>query len=113
LNDGTREAAMATRAEAAKAEAARKGAQRAPATRQAMDKSAIETHASGRAARKASYALEERAEDGRASRKSTRGSRNRAKPDAQLDARQELVKSSPTSRFRSAKARATRVRGRP
>jgi hypothetical protein len=58
----------------------------------------------------ASYALEPPAADGRRSRKSTRGSANRAKTDTSFNLREALVKGSPEARFRKAKAKRTRVR---
>ena len=59
----------------------------------------------------ASYALEQPAADGRRSRKSSRSSANRAKPDASFNLREQLVKGSPEARFRKSKAANTRVRG--
>jgi hypothetical protein len=58
----------------------------------------------------ASYALELPAADGRRSRKSTRGSANRAKADTNFNLREAMVKGSPEARFRKAKAKRTRVR---
>ena len=59
----------------------------------------------------AAYAFEAPAADGRRSRKSTRGSANRAKPDTNLNLRESRVKGSPEARFRKARAKKTRVRG--
>jgi hypothetical protein len=63
------------------------------------------------AAKKASYALESSAPDGRRSRKSTRGSANRMKPDSPLNIRESLVKGSPEAKARKARAQSVRVRG--
>lgn len=60
---------------------------------------------------KAAYAFESPAADGRRSRKSTRGSANRSKPDTNFNLRESLVKGSPEARFRKARAKNTRVRG--
>jgi hypothetical protein len=59
------------------------------------------TRSKKHAARKATYALEAPAE-GRPSRKSTRKSANRAKPDANLNLREMREKSSPEARARKA-----------
>jgi len=63
------------------------------------------------AEKKATYAFEVAAADGRHSRKSTRGSANRAKPDTNFNLREALLKGSPEARFRKARARSARVRG--
>jgi len=49
---------------------------------------------------------------GRPSRRSTRKSVNRTKPDTAFNAVEELTKSSPEARFRKARAQASRVRSR-
>jgi len=67
-------------------------------------------HETKHAAKKASYALEAPSKDGRVSRKSTRSSANRAKPDSNLTLREQRQKGSPTARARKARARASRVR---
>ena len=108
---------MATRSEMARAEAQRqasatnatsatnaKGTPRDRATEP-------EPEARTRAARDATYAYEAPSADGQRSRKSTRGSANRAKPDAAFNAREELVKGSPTSLYRKQRAKIARVRG--
>jgi hypothetical protein len=59
----------------------------------------------------AAYAFESPAADGRRSRKSTRSSANRSKPDTNFNLRESLVKGSPEARFRKARAKNTRVRG--
>jgi len=63
------------------------------------------------AEKKATYAMEPVPEGGRPSRKSTRKSANRAKPDATFNLVEELRKSSPTARFRKARARVRRTGG--
>ncbi len=62
------------------------------------------SRANKRAGRKATYALEESAGK-RPSRKSTRKSANRSKPDAALNAREALQKDSPEQRYIKAQAR--------
>ncbi len=62
-----------------------------------------------RVARKAPFALEEGA--GRPSRRSTRSSANRAKPDSNFNRRESMVKNAPDARFRRASARGARARG--
>jgi hypothetical protein len=69
------------------------------------------THPNKRAERKATYALEKPSGDGRRSRKSTRASANRSKPDTNLNLREARQKGSPENRFAKAQARATRARG--
>jgi hypothetical protein len=64
------------------------------------------------AAVKATHALEEtNAAGGRPSRKSTRASSNRAKPDAPFDITEEVRKGSPTARAARARAGRAKVRG--
>jgi hypothetical protein len=104
---------MATRAELFRTEeqrhSKRKKAQPSPAKKKAA--------AEGRpakprgAAAHATAALEAPAANGRRSRKSTRGSANRAKPDTNFNLRESLVKGSPEARFRKARAKKLRVRG--
>lgn len=112
---------MATRSERTRADAQRKGPSSrttkakkaaAAAERSSTRASGAPRHAAKRAGKKATYTLEAPSAEGRKSRKSTRGSENRAKPDAQLNAREALQKGSPTARYRKAHARAERVRGR-
>lgn len=62
-----------------------------------------------RVSQKASYAQEPGPKG--ASRKSTRSSANRSRPDAGLRGRKEQEVSSPTSRYRQDAAQKTRVRG--
>ena len=88
---------MATRAERAHAESQRTGA---AAKRRPSQKTSGGTKRKGRAEAKATYDREERDANGRASRRSTRGSGNRAKPDAAMNIREELVMASPSSRAR-------------
>jgi len=60
----------------------------------------------------ATYALEASAPDGRRSRKSTRASANRAKPDTNFNLRESLVKGSPEAAFarRAPSVRASEAR---
>lgn len=62
------------------------------------------------AGKKATYALEAPRE-GRPSRKSTRKSANRSKPDTNLTLRAARAKGSPEAKARKARARAVKVRG--
>jgi hypothetical protein len=104
---------MATRAEQFRAETQRrssvpkKKAKRSPAPPRAKGTARSVQHA----AKKASYALESSAPDGRRSRKSTRGSANRMKTDSALNIRESLIKGSPEAKFRKARAQGVRVRG--
>ena len=108
---------MATKAEAQHAEDIRHGMtpkarKRAKATKPRREKLTV-AHAAKRAGRKASYAKEVPAKNGKTSRKSTRKSANRAKPDTNLTLRQERRNRSPETRARRAIARRSRVRGSP
>jgi hypothetical protein len=106
---------MATRAERFHANEQRTGKTREPMrpgrTKPGLP-SEVRSRAKAHAARKALYALEETADGRRPSRKSTRRSANRAKPDATLNGIEELRKGSPQSRFRKEQARAARPRGK-
>jgi hypothetical protein len=93
---------MATKAERAHAENQRTGA----AAKRKSKRSSAKKRA-GHTESKATYAREGRDAKGRASRKSTRASSNRAKPDAAMNIREELVMSSPASRARHARAKRT------
>ncbi len=64
-----------------------------------------------RRASKATYAIEPTQPGKRPSRKSTRASANRVKPDASFNRREEAAKTSPDSRYRKERARQKRVRG--
>jgi hypothetical protein len=103
---------MATRAEQFRTQMQREStreAKRSPQTRKPPRGDAAVTKPR-RTPRHASYALELPAADGRRSRKSTRDSANRAKPDTSFNLREALVKGSPEARFRKANAKRTRVR---
>ena len=91
---------MATKAERAHAEGERTGA----ATKRVAKKTARAKRA-GRTQTKATYAREGRDAKGRASRKSTRSSSNRARPDAAMNIREELRMASPSSRARHDRAK--------
>jgi hypothetical protein len=107
---------MATRSEQQHADEQRRGARDTSTNRRInrskpgsapSDRSRSKKHAE----RKATHALEPDRE-GRPSRESTRKSANRAKPDTNLNLREELQKGSPEARFRRANAGAGRVRGK-
>jgi len=104
---------MATRAEQFRTEEERHPKRKAVQPRPAKEKRVTKGRHAGPStvANKATYALESPAADGRRSRKSTRGSANRAKPDTNFNLRESLVKGSPEARFRKARAKKTRVRG--
>lgn len=106
---------MATRAEAAKAESQRKGRRVARGPRTSGAAKTVESPGTSREGtgreRRASVAREQRSPTGRTSRKSTRGSENRVKATAPLEIREELQKTTPSTRFRRARAQSTRVRG--
>lgn len=63
--------------------------------------------------RKAAYALEETEPGKRPSRKSSRKSANRAKPDTSFNLIEEIRKGSPKARFEKASARDCRPRSSP
>lgn len=99
---------MSTKAQATRKEEQQKAARAHQKT--SSKKKNGEAHENKHAGKKASYALEAQATEGAPSRKSTRASANRAKPDTNLTLREERRKTSPETRFRKAKARATGVR---
>lgn len=106
---------MATRAESLHAEDQRHGVRPKAAKRAKARKSPAEKagppHERKHAGKAASYALEAPSKAGRSSRKSTRSSANRAKPDTNLTLREGRSKGSAANRSRKARARTTRVRG--
>lgn len=107
---------MATRSQEQHAEQQRRGLtartrKRATARKRRRDKLSA-SHTAKHARGKASYALETPSRRGKASRKSSRASANRAKPDTNFNLREEMVKGSPESRFAKARAKSARVRGR-
>lgn len=108
---------MATRAESHHAEEQRRGptpkARKRAKAKKTRAQKLGSTHPATHAAAKASYALEAPSKKGRVSRKSTRASANRAKPDSNLVLREERRKGSPENRSRKARARSRRVRGSP
>ena len=106
---------MATRAEQFHADEQRTGksAERKRAARTkpgvpASKRSRSKVHA----AKKAAYALELPANAKRPSRRSSRSSANRSKPDTAYNAAEEIRKGSPESRYRKARARASKARGK-
>jgi hypothetical protein len=104
---------MATRSQQFRAEAQRRKS--APKAKSKRSPAPVREKGTVRsdqhAGKKASYALEASAPDGRRSRKSTRGSANRMKTDATLTLRESLVKGSPEAKFRKSRAKSVRVRG--
>ena len=97
---------MATQAEQHRAEEQRRAqGKKTGAGRTKTGASKEWSRAKMHAGRKATYALEE-TDGARPSRKSTRKSANRSKPDASLNAREELLKGSPEQRYLKAAARA-------
>lgn len=70
-------------------------------------------HENAHAARKAAYALEPRAADGSASRRSTRASANHQRTDAGKLRATTMAERTPESASARAKARATRSHGKP
>ena len=106
---------MATRAEQFHADEQRSG-QASSRRRRGQTKPGVPTKKRSRAkehaAKKAPYALEVTTDGGRPSRKSTRKSANRAKPDTAFNATEELQKGSPESRYRKGRARLARARGK-
>jgi hypothetical protein len=104
---------MATRAEQFRTEEQRQSNRKTARPSQAKKRPAIAERSAGSRAvpSNASYAFERPAADGRRSRKSTRDSANRAKPDTNLNLRESRVKGSPEARFRKQRAKRTRVRG--
>jgi hypothetical protein len=111
---GGQEDAMPTRGEQFRYEEQRKnnkgGAKRA--SKQSHKKGAEILTDTGYVGKKATYAYEPKPESGRPSRKSSRKSANRSKPDTQLNLREERAKTSPESRYRKARAKRSRVRGK-
>ncbi len=106
---------MPTRAEELHTQQQRRGPttkarKRAAAKKQRSEKF-VTPHLTKHAGKKAAYALERPSKAGRASRKSTRNSANRAKADTNLNLREEMTKGSPESRYRKARASRVRVRG--
>lgn len=102
---------MATRSEKFHADEQRTGNDKAK--REGRSKPGIpadkRSHEKPHAEKKATYAIEPESEQ--PSRKSTRKSANRSKPDTNLNLRENLQKGSPEAKARQAKARVTKVRG--
>jgi len=103
---------MVTRSEQYRASEERSSGEAKRAVRAGRSKPGIppakRTREKLRAEKKATYAMEPVPEGGRPSRRSTRKSTNRAKPDTAFNYVEELRKSSPTARFRRARACAGR-----
>ena len=113
---------MATKSDKHRAEeqhdAAVKNGKAKPARRKLLQrkptKTARTTRAQGskRTEKKATYALETATGGARPSRKSTRASAHHVRGDTNLSLREERKVRAPENRFRRAKAKATRVRGK-
>jgi hypothetical protein len=97
--EAVREAAEKKRKVAARKAAAKKAAKKAPAKPKKTHKQS-----------KAVYAAEP-PHEGRPSRRSTRKTVNRSKPDTGFTARESMQKGSPEARARRAKAKGVRARG--
>lgn len=104
---------MATRAEQFRTEEQRRAsrAQSRPAARKKTTRAASAATKPAKVPSHATYAFEAPTADGRRSRKSTRASANRAKPDTNFNLRESMVKGSPEARYGKARAKTTRVRG--
>ena len=81
------------------------------ASKQSHKKGVVVRTGSGHVGKKATYAEEPKREHGPPSRKSSRKSANRSKPDSNLNLREEMQKGSPESTFRKTRAKRSRVRG--
>jgi len=89
----------------------RRGKGRKPHKAQKKPKKGGWSHEKHHADVKATHAFEATAPGKRPSRKSTRGSANRAKPDAALNINEENRKGAPEQRARRARVKGTTVRG--
>lgn len=111
-----KEVTMATRAERQHTEQQRRGPKAKALKKNAARKPRAArlrgAHENDRAGHKATYAREAPSSSGTPSRKSTRASANRAKPDTNLTLREGRAKGSPESRFAKDRAKSQRVRGR-
>jgi hypothetical protein len=100
---------MSTRSENARSEQQRKSSSTKRAKKAksngangahgAHDAGGQQHHANAKSARKATYALETHTPGKRPSRKSTRKSANRSKPDTNLELRAQRKKNSPEGRY--------------
>lgn len=103
---------MATRAEQAKATGQRTGSAKKAAAKKARKPATNgASKRTGHSESKATYAREPRDAKGKATRKSTRGSANRAKADSSFNIKEEAQKTAPDARFRRDRAKGTKVRG--
>jgi hypothetical protein len=89
---------MATRSEQYRSARERTHTPNKAAKKRTQRHRAHDTHVNRRAARKATYALEPRVAGKRPSRKSTRKSANRSKPDTNINLRSERRQRSPRMR---------------
>jgi hypothetical protein len=109
-----REWRMATRSEQFRANQERMHPKGVTPTRSAAAKHTptnAQSHRTVHAKKKATYALEIAEKGQRATRKSTRKSANRSKPDATFNILESFTKGSPEARFRKTRAQSKRVRG--
>ncbi len=97
---------MSTRSENARSEQQRKSSSskrakkaKASGAHGAHDANGQQHHVNQKSARKATYALETHTPGKRPSRKSTRKSNNRSKPDTNLELRAQRKKHSPEGRY--------------
>jgi hypothetical protein len=103
---------MATRAERFRSEQERTSKHPKPRRGPHKARPAAGARKQKRTSKKASFAFEPHAPNKRASRKSTRGSANRGKPDTSYDHVEEMRSSAPKNRYVKSRAKKTRVRGR-
>jgi hypothetical protein len=101
---------MATKAEQFRDQDQRKGTKRP--SKKKKPKKAAWSREKHHADVKATRVLEDSAPGKRPSRRSTRASSNRAKPDAPFNVTEEVRKGAPTARAGQARAKKTKVRGR-
>ncbi len=105
---------MSTKSEQYRAEEQRKGPATAKRNRSGSKPGvapAKRSRSKTRAGKKATYAYEPTQAGKRPSRKSSRKSANRSKPDAAFNIGEEIAKTRPTARFRKDRAKATKTRG--
>lgn len=72
-------------------------------TKKSRVKRKLNAHKNVHAGKKATFAFEPHTPGARPSRKSTRGSANRARSDTNIELRSERTKATPTSRYRGGK----------
>jgi len=102
---------MATRAEQFRADEQRKHKGSKSTAKAAKAAKAVKRAPTADASQRTEHAPRKATPGQRPTRKSTRGSANRAKGDATLNLVESLVKGTPEARFRKADAQTMRVRG--